>query len=140
MSGPSWKANQDFLATAVACAKSTTVTNVTDFTSRSIRVSRGIHYSGEFCLLTITFTRTTGTSSEVDFEFQASFDDGTTWCTDAFIKISIATNRTAVSNVVRHCSVELIPGVSHLRLYRIVNNDASTDLTACNATLSIGGD
>ena len=126
-----WTYKEDFLTVGVSCAHSETLVNATGFIS--IHVTSGRSPAGT---LTITFTRTTGTASTVDFQFQGSFDGGTTWTTSYFVHIAIATNTTAVSNVVRDSTLINLNGISHLRLYQIVNGDASTDLTLCNATLS----
>ncbi len=129
-SGAIYKA--DFLSAAVACGTSTTLTNGTGFTSASIWVSQ--RRAEPVGTITVTFTRTTGSASEVDFEFQVSYDDGTTWTTAYFVKISVPTNETAVSSVVRKSMLVYTYGITHIRLYRIVNGDAAVALTACNAT------
>ena len=130
-----WHESTDFLTTAVACGTSTTLVNGTGFNSSTIRVARGGY--PEAGAITITFTRTTGSASEVYFEFQASYDNGTTWTTAYYVRIAVATNETAVSNVVVKTTLINLNGVSHLRLYRIVNLDAAVGLTACNANFSI---
>jgi len=136
----SWKSNLgNFLDTAVSCGAGATVTYGTDWTTNASGLKlHSLNYSPLWVTITCTFTRTGGTTDEVDFEFHASYDNGTTWSTEDFTKISIPTNADASSSVVRWSSVELVPGVSHLRLYRIVNNDSATALTVCNASCSIG--
>lgn len=128
---------RNILPAGVDCGTSTTVVNGTDFTSAEVSTTYPIDTPKNVGLLTVTFTRTTGTASEVDFEFQASYDGGTTWTTAAYCTISVATNAAAVSNVVRYSVPVYLYGISHLRLYRIVNNDGSTALTACGAYLSL---
>jgi hypothetical protein len=123
----------DFLGTAVSCGTSTTLTNGTDFTSASIWVSqRKAEPAGT---IIVTFTRVTGSASKVYFDFQMSYDDGTTWSTAYFIRIEVATNELAVSNTVRFPELVSFYGCTHLRLYRIINNDAAVALTLCSATL-----
>ena len=136
MGSQSYITNAAFLGTAVSCSAGNTLTNGTDFTSVPVRVSHSGY--GSVVAITVTFTRTTGTSSTVDFEFQASYNNNTTWSTAYFVRIQVVTNETASSNVVIKTTLVNVHGISHLRLYRIVNNDGSTDLTACNATMSIG--
>jgi hypothetical protein len=128
---------RNILPTGVDCGTSTTVTNGTDFTSEHVSTTYPIDTPKNVGLLTVTFTRTTGTASEVDFGFQASYDGGTTWTTAAYCTVSVATNATAVSNIVRYSVPVYLYGISHLRLYQIVNNDGSTALTACGAYLSL---
>jgi hypothetical protein len=136
----SWWATQNFLASGVACGTSTTITNGTNFGSGAIRVS----YLGRpsTVALTVTFTRVTGSASTVEFYFQVSYDNGTTYSdfhdpvSDADY-FSVATNHAAVTgNVVRVTRITSLAGVSHIRLHKIVNNDSSVALTACNASVS----
>jgi hypothetical protein len=129
---------RNILPAGVDCGTSTTVVNGTDFTSAHVSTTYPIDTPKNVGLLTVTFTRTTGTTAEVDFEFQVSFDGGTTWCTEPYCVVSVATNAAAAtSNVVRYAAPVYLYGISHLRLYRIVNNDGSTALTACGAYLSL---
>ncbi len=124
-----------FLSSGENVNASTTAVNGTDFTSVEIFVAR---FEEKFIgAITVTFTRAAGSASTVDFEFQASYDGGTTWSTAYYVRIQVPTNETAVSNVVRATREVQFYGVSHVRLYRIVNNDGANNLTACNATLSI---
>lgn len=123
---------QSFLDTAVDCAAGVTIVNGVGFTSREIMVSSSM--AG----LAVTFTRAAGSSSKVDFYFQASNDGGITWTTAYLYKVSVATDAAAVSNGVRYADVSGIElrGVSHIRLSKIVNGDLVNDLTACNAAIS----
>lgn len=133
--GQSWSRSDYFMASGVSCGAGATLVNQTGFASLIIRASYpGMPSTGA---LTITFTRTTGTSATVDFEFQASYDNGVTWTTSAYVTVSIPTNSLAASDVVRYTAPINVYGVSHLRLSRIVNNDGATALTACNATFSL---
>jgi len=128
---------RNMLPGEVDCGTSTTVVNGTDFTAASASTTYPVDMPKDVGVLTVKFTRTTGTTAEVDFEFQASFDGGTTWTTAAYCTISVATNAAAVSDVVRYSVPVYLYGISHLRLYRIVNNDGSTALTNCGAYLSL---
>ena len=90
----------------------------------------------------MTFTRSAGSTSTVDFYFQVSYDNGTTFSdyhdpvSDADY-ISIATNHAVISgNIVRVTRIISIAGISHIKLAKITNNDASNALTLCNATVS----
>jgi hypothetical protein len=130
-----YRRKADFLATAVDVAAGVTKVNGTDFTSNLVRVS--YQNDPDIVAITIKFTRAAGSASTVDFEFQSSYDGGTTWSTAYYIRIQVPTNETAVSNVVRVMKPVYAYGISTFRLYRIVNNDASNGLTACNATLSL---
>ena len=129
-------ASTTFLATPVSCGTSAAVVNGTGFTSKVAHVS-SLMNAQPVGIITVTFTRTTGTASEVDFEFQASSDEGTTWTTPYFVKVSIATNETAVSDIVVAKRLIYLYGITSLRLYRINNNDGSTALTLCNATFTV---
>lgn len=94
--------------------------------------------SQPYALVVVTFTRSAGSDTlTVDFDFQASYDGGTTWTTAYFVRIDPKTNETADSNVVRYPELINPHGVTHLRLHRIDNNDDSNNLTACNAMISI---
>lgn len=134
-----YKAN--FLATPVACALSTTLVNGTGFTSVEVRTS----YPGtpSSALLTLTFTRASGSASlAVDFYFQVSYDGGTTWA-DLHVAVSdadylsVLTGHAVVSGTTVRVSRSIIlAGISHIRLSKIVNNDSGNNLTACNATIS----
>ena len=120
----------DFLGTPVSVVAGATSQNGTDFTSEHIAP---LLVMGT---ITVNFTRTAGSSSLVYFEFQASADNGESWSTAYYLRIEIPTNETAASNAVQIIKLVNFYGISHIRLYRIVNNDASNNLTACNASLS----
>jgi len=135
VSPQSYQGNYPFLTAGVNVNLSTAAVNGTDFTSEPVWISRP--GCGDKVAITVTFTRAAGTASTVDFEFQASYDGGTTWTTAYFVNLQTATNETAVSNVVRKITLVNVPGVSHLRLYRINNTDAANNLTACNASVSL---
>ncbi len=124
----------DFLSTPVSCALSTTLVNGVGFNSVEIRVS-GTATPG-IGTVTVTFSRAAGSASTVDFEFQVSYDGGTTWTTKPYVTIMPETQYDAVSNVVRYTRPVYLYGTSHWRLYRIVNNDGANNLTLCNASLT----
>ena len=123
------------LATAVDCGAGATVTNVTDFPSLNAKVS---HFGYKrIAAVTVTFTRTTGTVDEVNFNLEASRDDGVTWDSAPYVELSVDTNDTADSNVVTKTFPVLVFGITHLRLGSIVNDDGATALTDCNVTVTI---
>ena len=124
----------NFLSAGIAVNATVTKVNGTDFTSTEIFL--GEYRTKDVAAIKITFTRTAGSASTVDFEFQVSLDGKTNWTTAYFVKVSSATNETAVSNAVRKVDLVNVYGVTHIRLYRIVNNDAANNLTAVNASIS----
>ena len=128
----SWRYKGNFLTTGVDVGTSTTKVNVTHFASAEINIPRDV----QLVLMTVTFTRTTGSASKVYFEFQASNDNGLTWTTAYIQRIEVATNETAVSNVVRYAEWVPAAGVSNFRLSTIQNLDAAVALTACNVAIS----
>jgi hypothetical protein len=133
VSAPGQLSYENFLTTAVSCNLSTTLVHGVGFTSKSISVNP---IGNTLASITVTFTRTTGTAALVDFEFTVSWDGGTTFSTGSYFTISIPTNELAASNVVRATRLFYAKGITHIRLNRIVNNDGSTNLTVCNATLA----
>ncbi len=130
-----YRRSQAFLATAVDVDASASAVNGTEFTSREIRVSQ--LGDPESVAITVTFTRAAGAADLISFEFEGSYDGGTTWTTVYFSQIQVATNATAVSNVVRKTVIVAVNGISHLRLSKIANGDAANNTTACNASMSI---
>ena len=135
-----WISSADFLSTAEDVNASATAVNGTAFDTKEVNIKYP-SYVNPVGAITVTFTTDgSGTSDEIDFEFQVSYDDATTWSTAYYVKISVATNKTAdASDVVRVTKAVNFYGISHVRLYRIVNNDSANNLTDCNATISLGG-
>jgi len=132
----SYIANYRFLGSPLSVAASGTATDGTEFNSLEPRVSHNGY--GAVCAITVTFVRDgAGTTDTVDFEFQASFDGGTSWSTAYYVRLRVATNETAISSTVIVTDPVNIYGISHLRLYRVVNNDSATNLTYCNAYVSL---
>lgn len=124
---------EDFLTTAVAVAKSTSVTP----TSSVIWVAEP-GYSKKVVLI-FTFTRAAGSASTLDFYFEFSHDDGTTWTDYDDITEQIATNTTAYSGTtVRVMEFVYVDGMTDLRLKKITNGDATNGVTAVNVTLVQG--
>jgi hypothetical protein len=124
----------DFIATAIATITTgATATNGSEFTSVAIPVD------SDMAALAITFTHAgAGDGSNIDYYFQASYDGGTTWTTNEFILIQKASNMAPAAAGARvHAQVDWYQGISHLRLWKVVNNDAAS-ITAVNATLSRG--
>lgn len=131
----SYHTSEAFLDAAENVNATITATNVTDFDSNEIEVSL-LGYPSQ-ATITITFTGDgTMDGEDVDFLFQVSYDGGTTWTTTAFLEIDVASNTDHVTNVVRHAELVQFPGISHIRLWKIVNNDATSNITAANATIS----
>lgn len=133
----SWAFTKDFLDTAEDVGTNTVAENGAgnEFISNEVWVSRRGY--GSIALITCEFTRAAGSSSTVDFYFQVSYDDGTTW--SDYDKVEIPTNTTVISGTtVRVSYVFHTSGASHWRLSVIDNNDASNALTACNASISVG--
>jgi len=133
----SWQNNRPFLAAGVSCGVSTTLVNGTGFTSNELAITLAGYDVINNGLLNITFTAAAGSALTVDFEFQVSYDGGTTWTTAYYVRIQTPTNETAVTNVVRVSKPIYLYGISHIRLYRIVNNDDANNLTVCNASMSL---
>ena len=126
-----------FLGTAENIAAGATATNGSEFTSVEIQVSEYPSYAA-FGAIEVTFTRAAGAADTVDFYFQASMDQGTSWATyDLLFKL--ATNTTVVSGTtVRYIFQCQWNGITHIRLWKIVKNDGANALTACNARIAIG--
>lgn len=134
----SWVYNEDCIATAVSTITTGDNANMTDdFTAVPIRVQRLDHSS--VVAITITFTGDGSMDgADVDFYFQASYDNGTTYTTDEFVIIDCPSDEDHSSNIVRHMELVNVYGLSHLRLWKVVNNDAANSITDVNATISGG--
>lgn len=114
-----------------------TATNGTEFTSSSIHVSRPNFAA--VVAITVTFTGDGSMDGEdVDFIFQVSHDDGTTWSSTDYVTISRASDTDHVTNVVYYTETVQVYGISHIRLWKVTNNDAANSITDVNATLSQG--
>ncbi len=123
----------NLIATAIAVGAGATKIEVTDFTA----VEANISHQGSFGALTVTFTRAAGAADTVDFYFEVSADGGTTWSTFEGTTISVATNHAVISGTtVRATWVIDFGGISHIRLAKVVNNDAVHALTAVNVKVS----
>lgn len=124
----------DFIATAVSTITTGDNANMTDdFTAVEIPID------SDMATIAITFTHAgAGDGANIDFYFQASYDGGTTFTTNEFILIQKASNMApAAAGARRHAQVDWFQGVSHVRLWKVVNNDAAS-ITIVNATLSRG--
>jgi hypothetical protein len=139
--GAAYNYSKLFITAGVSCNASSTVNNDgKDFTSINVGP---IPNDVNTALLTLTFTRATGSATlAVDFYFQVSYDNGTTWAdlhdavSDADY-LSVLTGHAVVTGTtVRVSRTIILNGVSHIRLSKIVNNDSGNNLTACNATIS----
>jgi hypothetical protein len=138
VSAQSWSWSSACIDTAITTlAASSTATNGSEFTANSIQVS--LLGGSSVVAVTITFTGDGSMDgSDIDFFFQASYDDGTTWSTTGFVEVDVASDTDHSSNVVRHTELVNVYGVSHLRLWKVVNNDAANSITSINATISGG--
>jgi len=123
-----------FLPSPISVGANATATNGANFSSREITIGES---ALEIASIAVMFTRTTGASNTVDFYFDVSFDDGTTWATLVDGNFSIATNYPAISgnNV---CALKMynLYGISKIRLAKIVNTWTGGDLTNVNVSLS----
>ena len=98
----------DFLGTALASlAKSSTATNGTEFTSTNVKCME-VGGEGVGAIL-ITFTRAAGDGEEVQFLFQGSWDGGVTYTSVYFVRVYVASDADADSNVVKKVEQDLIP-------------------------------
>lgn len=135
----SWVYNEDCIATAVATITTGDNANMTDdFTTVPIKVSRrdGGNLIG-IVAITITFTGDGSMDgADIDFYFQASYDNGTTYTSTDYWIVSRASDTDHVSNVVIYTEMVPVWGVSHLRLWKVVNNDAANSITDVNASIS----
>ena len=124
-----YKAN---FTTAFSLNASTTATNGVEFTSTAISVP----YSVISAVLLATFTRAAGSASlTVDFYVQVSPDNGTTWYT--YTSLAVTTGETVVSGTTVNYAFPInLAGVTHIRLWKVVNNDTANNLTAVNAGIA----
>lgn len=129
----SYYKHTDFLETAEDVNAGATATNGSEFTSEHIPLE-----GAQRGAITITFTRAAGSTSTVDFEFEVSYDGGVNWSTYEGAKLSEPTNKTPKSGTTVEVSYQFnFYGISHIRLWKITNNDGANNLTSCNARLSI---
>lgn len=126
---------ENFLATAVASiGASTTVTNGTDFTSKSLTVGPASH---PVAGVVVVFTRAVGAASTLDVNFEVSYDNGTTWASYDDGQVQVATNHAVISGTtVRYYTLLALYGASHVRLKSMVNNWSGGALTSVNVSLS----
>jgi len=128
-----YRDHKDFLATAEASIASTaTATNGSEFDSETIVVQT------EVIAITITFTIVAANGDDIDFYFQASHDNGVTWSSDEYFIVDCASDVSTAGTPVYHTEEKLVGGISHLRLWKVVNGDTVTAITAVNATASWG--
>ncbi len=127
----SWRYSANFLSAAINLNAGLTATNGSEFTSNELKDS------AEIVACTVQFTRAAGAADTVDFAFEASYDNGTSWATFEGVTISIASNHSVISGTsVSVLILVYVPGVSHLRLKSIVNGDGVNNLTAINVSVS----
>ena len=125
--------HQNFLATDYASiAADGTYTKTTWTTDEMLVVP------SSWALITVTFTTAGGDGNEIEFYFQVSCDNGATWTTTYWTLVSVDSDEDAVANVVRYPWIDIYPGISHIRLWKIYNGDQITAITDVNASLSWG--
>ena len=124
--------NQNFLATDYASLAADGTYTKTTWTTEELLV---LHKA--WGPITLIFTTAGGDGNEIEFYFQASYDGGTTWSTgDDLIVYVDSDEQGDGDDEVRYPWIEIWPGWSHLRLWKIYNGDQVTAITAVNATLS----
>ena len=128
-----YRGSADFLASDYASIASTATYTKTSWTRAEMLVC-----SREIVAITIEFTIATANGDDIDFYFQASFDGGATWSTDEFVIVDCASDIATVASPAKHTELVNVYGISHLRLWKVVNGDAVTAITAVNATMSWG--
>lgn len=142
MSPQSWVYDEDCIATAVATITTGDNANMTDdFTTVPVKVSRrtgGKHVG--IVSITVTFTGDGSMDgADIDFHFQASYDNGNTYTTADYWIVEVESDTDADDDeIVIYTEPVLVFGVSHLRLWKVVNNDAANSITDVNATISGG--
>jgi len=127
------------LDTAVDVNANTVYTKSTWTATEILRLSRWGHKPQ--VSLVFTFTRAAGSSSTVDVYFQASNDGGITWATfgttTTSYLISVKTEEAAITgNIVRVIFQINTYALSDLKVWKIDNNDASNNITACQFYIS----
>lgn len=127
----------NFLATAISVNDNSTATDGAEFTSRKISIAS----ENDRGAITVWFTPAAGAAVTIDFEFAVSTDQGSTWSTgtaaDAYIRIQVNTNVTAISSIVRQTFQVQWFGITHVKLYRVVVGNGAGNCTAINARLAM---
>ena len=127
-----WRRSTALLDGTLGVAATATATNGTEFESANL-----IIYDVPYIGVTAIFTRAAGTALSVDFVFEVSFDNGTTWATFQGTDIEIATNTTAVTGTTVRCFYEFrVYGASHIRLRSVLNNDTVNAISAVQVVVS----
>ena len=131
-----WNHSEDFLHSGVTIAASGTSTNGTDFTSTPIDLS-AIQGQGNVVLITLTFTGdgSMTADTDIDYYYQVSYD-GTNWTTDEYVIVDVDSDASHSSNVVIHSELLNIYGVRSIRLWKVINNDSGSIITAVNSSIS----
>ena len=128
---------RNFLSTAVDVNDNITVVDGVGITSGKISIG-GRNDRGA---ITVWFTPAAAASVSIDFEFNVSTDQGSTWSTgiagDAYVRIEVNTDVNAISSIVRVTTQVQFYGVTHVKLYRIKVNSGAGNCTAINARLSM---
>jgi len=119
----------DFIKpTAIASIASLgTATNGVEFTSEDIILTDDVVVLFGKC------TIASANGEDIVFSYQASYDDGVTWTTDAFCTVTIP----SVTGTMIRGEEKLCAGVRRLRLWTVYNGDAVTAITTVNSTASM---
>lgn len=129
---------KNFLSTAIDVNDNTTATEGTDFDSQVVSIGN----QAAIGAVSVWFTPAAGAAVPIDFELAVSYDNGTTWTTgtgsDAYVRIRVNTNVTAVDSVVYASERIGFEGATHVKLYRVVVGNGAGNCTDINARLSIG--
>ena len=123
----------NFLATDYASIAATATYTKATWTRDELLV-----IPSSWAMVTVTFTTAGGDGNEIEFYFQVSCDNGATWSTTYWTVIDVASDEDGVDGVVRYQWLDIYPGVSHIRLWKIYNGDQITAITDVNASLSWG--
>jgi len=110
-----------------------------DFYSTEVWMSRFEGKKEPVALFEVRFDRDTetGTAASLDLYFEVSIDGGTTWGTAPLFVIEVPTNTAAdTGGVVIYHGMYNLYGVTDIRLAKIDNTDAVTDLFDINVTIS----
>ena len=127
-----YRRHDTLLDGTLAVVATTTATNGSEFTSKDL-----ITYDTPYIGVTAIFTRAAGSALTIDFTFEVSFDNGTTWATFKGVDVKVATNTAAVTGTTVRVFYEMaVYGASHIRLKSVKNNDTANNITAVNVIIS----
>lgn len=121
-------------ADIASLAASSTATNGSEFTAFAIDCTWPPSRAAKTtALIVLDFTGDGSMDgSDIDFYFQVSYDGGTTWTTDEYVIIDVASDAAHSSNTVIHAEI-INAKFSHIRLWKVDNLDAANAITLINA-------